>query len=86
MLLKVNAGNAATALREPTLGGAIQMCIREQMPERLKSQQNYRLLWTGTFSPNGREGALRRSLSPPTIESSLRELSYSPQTKRRVKA
>jgi hypothetical protein len=53
LLLKLDAGNAVTALREPTLGAAIQRYIREEMPERLKSQQNYHLLWTGTFSPNG---------------------------------
>ena len=55
LLLKLNAGNAAAAVREPTLGAVIQVYIREEMPERPKSQQNYR------FADGP---ALRRHLRP----------------------
>lgn len=85
LLLKLNAGNAATALREPTLGAVIQVYIREEMPERLKSQQNYRLLMDRHIQPNWGEKVLS-DVRPHAVEVWLRELSYSPETKRHIKS
>ena len=85
LLLKLNAGNAATALREPTLGAVIQVYIREEMPERPKSQQNYRLLMDRHIQPKWGEKVLS-DLRPHAVEVWLRELSYSPETKRHIKS
>jgi integrase len=85
LLLKLNAGNAATALREPTLGAVIQVYIREEMPERLKSQQNYRLLMDRHIQPNWGEKVLS-DVRPHAVEVWLRELTYSPETKRHIKS
>ena len=85
LLLKLNAGNAAAALREPTLGAVIQVYIREEMPERLKSQQNYRLLMDRHIQPKWGEKVLS-DVRPHPVEVWLRELSYSPETKRHIKS
>jgi integrase len=85
LLLKLNAGNAATALREPTLGAVIQVYVREEMPERPKSQQNYRLLMDRHIQPKWGEKVLS-DVRPHSVEVWLRELSYSPETKRHIKS
>jgi integrase len=85
LLLKLNAGNAAVALQEPTLGAVIEVYAREEMPERLKSQQNYRLLMDRHIQPRWGEKVLS-DVRPHSVEVWLRELSYSPETKRHIKS
>jgi integrase len=85
LLLKLNAGNASTAPREPTLAAVIQVYTREEMPERLKSQQNYRLLMDRHIQPKWDEKVLS-DVRPHAVEVWLRELSYSPETKRHIKS
>lgn len=85
LLLKLNAGNAAVALQEPTLGAVIEVYVREEMPERLKSQQNYRLLMDRHIQPKWGEKMLS-DVRPYAVEVWLRELSYSPETKRHIKS
>ncbi len=85
LLLKLNAGNTATALREPTLGAVIHVYVREEMPERFKSQQNYRLLMDRHIQPKWGEKVLS-DVRPHAVEVWLRELPYSPETKRHIKS
>jgi hypothetical protein len=51
LLLKLNADNATAALQEPTLGAESDVYTREEMPDRPKSQQNYRLLMNRHIRP-----------------------------------
>jgi integrase len=85
LLLRLNAGNAATALQEPTLGAVIDVYTREEMPERLKSQQNYRLLMDRHIRPKWGDKLLS-DVHPHAVEVWLRELSYSSETKRHIKS
>lgn len=85
LLLKLNASNAAAALQEPTLGAVIEVYIREEMPERLKSQQNYRLLMDRHIQPRWSDKVLS-DVRPHAVEVWLGELSYSPETKRHIKS
>lgn len=85
LLLRLNAGNAAAALQEPTLGAVIDVYTREEMPERLKSQQNYRLLMDRHIRPKWGDKLLS-DVHPHAVEVWLRELSYSPETKRHIKS
>ena len=85
LLLELNAGNAATALLEPTLGAVIDVYGREEMPERPKSQQNYRLLMDRHIKPKWGEKVLS-DVRPHAVEVWLKELSYSPETKRHIKS
>jgi len=84
LLLKLNAGNAAAALREPTLGAVMEVYTREEMPERLKSQQNYRLLMDRHIQPKWGDMTLSE-VRPHAVEVWLKELTYSPETKRHIK-
>ena len=85
LLLKLNEDNAPQALAEPTLGAVIDVYLREEMPERPKSQQNYRLLMERHIRPNWGETVLS-DVQPYGVEIWLRELPYSPETKRHIKS
>jgi integrase len=85
LLLKLNEDNTPQALAEPTLGAVIDVYLREEMPERPKSQQNYRLLMERHIRPNWGEKVLS-DVQPYGVELWLRELSYSPETKRHIKS
>jgi integrase len=85
LLLKLNAGNSAAALQEPTLGAVIEVYTREEMPERPKSQQNYRLLMDRHIQPRWGEKVLS-DVRPHAVEVWLREMPYSPETKRHIKS
>jgi integrase len=85
LLLKLNADNATAALQEPTLGAVIDVYTREEMPDRPKSQQNYRLLMNRHIRPQWGEKVLS-DIRPHAVEIWLRELSYSPETKRHIKS
>ncbi len=59
--------------------------IREEMPERPKSQQNYRLLMERHIRPSW-GGRVLSDVAPHGVEVWLRELPYSPETKRHIKS
>lgn len=85
LLLKLNADTTASALQEPTLGAVIDVYKREEMPERAKSQQNYRLMMDRHIQPKWGEKVLSE-VRAHAVELWLRELSYSPETKRHIKS
>lgn len=85
LLLKLNAGTTAAALQEPTLEAVIEVYTRDEMPERAKSQQNYRLLMDRHIEPKWGDKVLSE-VRPHAVEVWLRELSYSPETKRHIKS
>ena len=85
LLLKLNEDNTPQALADPTLGAGIDVYLREEMPERPKSQQNYRLLMERHIRPNWGEKVLS-DVQPYGVEIWLRELPYSPETKRHIKS
>lgn len=85
LLLKLNADNSPAALQEPTLGAVIDVYLREEMPERPKSQQNYRLLMERHIRPGWGERVLS-DVAPHGVEVWLRGLPYSPETKRHIKS
>jgi integrase len=85
LLLKLNAGTTAAALQEPTLGAVIEVYTRDEMPARAKSQQNYRLLMDRHIRPKWGD-KVPSEVRPHTVEVWLRELSYSPETKRHIKS
>jgi hypothetical protein len=43
LVLKLNSGSSVSAIQEPTLAAVIEVYTREEMPDRPKSRQNYRL-------------------------------------------
>ena len=51
LLLKVNADSSSSAIQEPTLEAVMEVFTREELPERLKSQQNYRLMMDRHIRP-----------------------------------
>lgn len=55
------------------------------MPERVKSQQNYRLLMDRHIRPKWGSCSLSR-IRPFEVETWLKELDYSPETKRHIKS
>jgi integrase len=63
----------------------IEVYAREEMPERPKSQQNYRLLMDRHIQPRWGEKVLS-DVRPHAVEVWLREMSYSPETKRHIKS
>ena len=85
LLLKPNAGTTAAALQEPTLEAVIEVYTRDEMPERAKSQQNYRLLMDRHIQPKWGDKVLSE-VRPHAVEVWLRELSSSPETKRHIKS
>lgn len=85
LLLKLNADTTAMALQEPTLGAVIDVYKREEMPERAKSQQNYRLLMDRHIQPKWGEKVLS-DVRAHAVEVWLKELGYSPETKRHIKS
>jgi integrase len=85
LLLKLNADNSPAALQEPTLGAVIDVYLRDEMPARPKSQQNYRLLMERHIRPDW-GGSVLSEVRPHGVEVWLRELPYSPETKRHIKS
>jgi integrase len=85
LLLKLNSAASSSALQEPTLGAVMETFVREEMPERLKSQQNYRLLMGRHIQPKWGLFLISK-IRPFEVETWLKELDYSPETKRHVKS
>lgn len=85
MLLKLNSAISASALQEPSLEAVIEIFTREEMPERVKSQQNYRLLMDRHIQPKWGSSPLSK-IRPFEVETWLKELDYSPETKRHIKS
>jgi integrase len=85
LLLKVNSAASGSALQEPTLGAVMETFAREEMPERVKSQQNYRLLMDRHIRPKWGTSPLSK-IRPFEVETWLKELEYSPETKRHIKS
>ncbi|MFP5228730.1 MAG: tyrosine-type recombinase/integrase [Acidobacteriota bacterium] len=85
LLLKLNSGTSSTTLQEPTLEAVMEIFTREEMPERVKSQQNYRLLMDRHIQPKWGSLSLSR-IRPFEVEAWLKELNYSPETKRHIKS
>jgi integrase len=63
----------------------IDVYTREEMPDRPKNQQNYRLLMNRHIRPQWGEKVLS-DIRPHAVEIWLSELSYSPETKRHIKS
>ena len=70
---------------DPTLGAVIEVYAREEMPERQKSRQNYSLLINRHIQPKWRSNVLSE-IRPHAVEVWLREMPYSPETKRHIKS
>ena len=73
LLLKLNSGIPSTALQEPTLEAVMEIFTREEMPERVKSQQNYRLLMDRHIQPKWGSCFLTK-IRPFEVETWLKEL------------
>jgi integrase len=85
LLLKLNSSSTIAALQEPTLKGVMEVYEQEEMPERPKSRQNYRLLMDRHIEP--RWGSQKLSeIKPHAVEVWLRELPYAPETKRHIRS
>jgi integrase len=85
LLLKLNSGTSSAALQEPSLGAVMETFSREEMPERVKSQQNYRLLMVRHIQPKWGLFLISK-IGPFEVETWLKELDYSPETKRHIKS
>ena len=85
LLLKLNSAASSAALQEPTLEAVMEIFTRDEMPERFKSQQNYRLLMGRHIQPKWGSFALSK-IRPFEVETWLKELDYSPETKRHIKS
>jgi integrase len=85
LLLKLNSAFSSSALQEPSLEAVMETFSREEMPERVKSQQNYRLLMDRHIQPKWGSCSLSK-IRPFEVESWLKELDYSPETKRHIKS
>jgi integrase len=85
LLLQLNSGGPASGLLDPTLGAVIEVYAREEMPERPKSRQNYRLLINRHIQPKWGSNVLSE-IRPHAVEIWLRKLPYSPETKRHIKS
>lgn len=51
LVLKLNSGSSASAIQEPTLAAVMEVYARDEMPDRPKSRQNYRLLMDRHIQP-----------------------------------
>ena len=85
LLLKVNADSSGSAIQDPTLEAVMEVFTREEMPERLKSQQNYRLMMDRHIRPTWGP-YLVSAIRPIDVETWLKKLDYSPETKRHIKS
>ena len=85
LLLKLNSGASSTIFQEPTMEAVMEIFTREEMPERVKSQQNYRLLMDRHIQPKWGSTSLSK-IRPFEVETWLKELDYSPETKRHIKS
>jgi integrase len=85
LLLKLNSAASSAALQEPTLEAVMEIFTRDEMPERFKSQQNYRLLMGRHIQPRWGSFPLSK-IRPFEVETWLKELDYSPETKRHIKS
>jgi integrase len=85
LLLKLNSAASSSALQEPTLEAVMEIFTRDEMPERVKSQQNYRLLMDRHIQPKWGSFPLSK-IRPFEVETWLKELDYSPETKRHIKS
>lgn len=85
LLLKLNSGDSSTIFQEPTMEAVMEIFTREEMPERVKSQQNYRLLMDRHIQPKWGSSSLSK-IRPFEVETWLKEMDYSPETKRHIKS
>ena len=85
LVLKINSGSSASAVQEPTLAAVIEVYAREEMPDRPKSRQNYLLLMNRHIQPKWGSMILSE-IRPHAVELWLKELPYSPETKRHIKS
>ena len=85
LVLKLNSGSSASAIQEPTLAAVMEVYAREEMPDRPKSQQNYRLLMNRHIQPKWGSMVISE-IRPHAVELWLKELPYSPETKRHIKS
>jgi integrase len=85
LLLKLNSAASSAALQEPSLEAVMEIFTRDEMPERFKSQQNYRLLMGRHIQPTWGSFPLSK-IRPFEVETWLKELDYSPETKRHIKS
>jgi hypothetical protein len=74
-----------SVLQDPTLGAVIEAYTREEMPERPKSRQSYSLLIRRHIQPKWGSNVLSE-IRPHAVEVLLREMPYSPETKRHIKS
>jgi len=74
-----------SVLQDPTLGAVIEAYTREEMPERPKSRQSYSLLIRRHIQPKWGSNVLSE-IRPHAVEVWLREMPYSPETKRHIKS
>ena len=85
LVLQLNSDAPSSALQVPTLASVMEIFADEEMPERLKSQQNYRLLMNKHIQPKWGASAISE-IQPYAVEIWLKELAYSPETKRHIKS
>src|SRR5580704_18233128 len=63
----------------------MEVYARDEMPDRAKSRQNYRLLMNRHIHPKWGSMAISE-IRPHAVELWLKELPYSPETKRHIKS
>ena len=85
LLLKLNSGASSTIFQEPTMEAVMEIFTREEMPERVKSRQNYRLLMDRHIQPKWGSSSLSK-IRPFEVETWLKELDFSAETKRHIKS
>jgi integrase len=85
VVLKLNSGRSASALQETTLSAVMEVYAREDMPDRPKSRQNYCLLMDRHIRPKW-GSMIISEIRPHAVELWLKDLPYSPETKRHIKS
>jgi len=85
LVLRLNSDSPAPAIQEPTLAAVMEVYSREEMPDRPKSQQNYRLLMNRHIQPKWGSMVISE-IRPHAVELWLKDMPYSPETKRHIKS
>ena len=85
LVLRLNSDSPAPAIQEPTLAAVMEVYSREEMPDRPKSQQNYRLLMNRHIQPKWGSIVISE-IRPHAVELWLKDMPYSPETKRHIKS
>jgi hypothetical protein len=85
LVLRLNSDSPAPAIQEPTLAAVMEVYSREEMPDRPKSQQNYRLLMNRHIQPKWGSKVISE-IRPHAVELWLKDMPYSPETKRHIKS